>query len=118
MLICRYCQTTVCDSTTKTCPKCGTVNALVYNGGMIKPEKDSIITKEELDRMMAIDPNADPYGPKGILRSLHVGSSPEFRPIVDGVEVRQIAGVVSHVTGIGWQKDLDLGLALLMEAQE
>jgi len=134
MLICRYCQTSVVDSTTKTCPNCGTVNALVPNGGCVHmtPEtgpvadkpSEAIISEAELNRMMGLDPKADPYGPHGAVnatngdRTIWIGKSPQFKELVKGVEVRQVAGIVSHITGIGWKNDLDIGLALLLEAQE
>jgi len=83
---------------------------------------ESVIPPDELDRMMGLDPTADPYGPRGVIGYLKgditwLGSRVEFAKIVEGIEVRQVAGVVSHITGIGWKNDLDLGLALLMEAQ-
>ena len=115
MFNCYTCKTEHADSAT-FCWKCK------ENGGT------TLFFHEGRTQMVGIkvDPNLNPYGSTGSIgylesptrKSMWFGNSPTFRELMEGVECRQVAGVLSYITGVGWMNDLDLGLVLLMEAQE
>jgi phage FluMu protein Com len=52
LLICKYCQHAVRSALYSKCPKCGTVNAL-------RGVPEYIVSEEELNRMMGLDPKAN-----------------------------------------------------------